>query len=201
MPKLLYYDLETTGVMHWRNGIHSIGGCIEIDGEVKESFDYKVKPHPKCVIEDEALAVGNVTRELIACYPEMKEVYSNLCTMLSKYVNKYNKLDKFFLVGYNNASFDNHFFRAFFVQNNDNYFGSYFWSSSIDVMVLAAEHLKDKRHEMENFQLRTVAKFMGIDVIESKLHDAGYDIELTRFIYKTIIEEKIKNSVTAASTI
>lgn len=186
MIKLLYIDLETTGTKHWRNGIHQISGCIEIDNEVKQVFDFKVKPYPTALIEHEALVVGNITQEQLTTYPEMIDVYNSICKMLGKYVNKFKKTDKFFLVGYNNASFDNQFFRAFFVQCQDNYFGSWFWSNSIDVMVLAAEYLKDKRHEMTDFKLKTVAVFMGIPVDESKLHDSSYDIELTRTIYKKI---------------
>lgn len=106
--------------------------------------------------------------------------------MLGKYVDKYDKQDKFFLVGYNNASFDNQFLRGFFSQNGDNYFGSWFWSNSIDVMVLASHHLASRRHEMENFKLATVAKFMGINVDDEALHDAFYDIYLTKEVYKMI---------------
>lgn len=186
MAKLFFYDLETTGVKFWKNGIHQISGCIEIDGDVKEEFNFHVKPNPACVIEDEALNVSGVTLEQINAYPEMNVVYNQVKTMLSKYVNRYNKYDKFFLVGYNNAPFDNQFFRAFFVQNNDNYFGSYFWSSAIDVMVLAANHLKSTRHTMEDFKLKTVANTLGVTVDESKLHDALYDIYLTRAIYRKI---------------
>lgn len=187
--KLCYIDLETTGTKFWRNGTHQISGCIEIDGEVKETFDFKVKPFHACDIEDEALAVGNVTRDQVNAYPEMKEVYTKICKMLSRYVDKFKKTDKFFLVGYNNASFDNQFFRAFFVQCQDNYFGSWFWSNSIDVMVLAAEHLKENRHTMADFKLKTVAEFMGIKVEDSNLHNAVYDIELTRNIYKKITQQ------------
>ena len=186
MTKLFFYDLETTGVKFWKNGIHQISGCIEIDGDVKEEFNFHVKPNPACVIEDEALDVSGVTLEQINAYPDMNVVYNQVKTMLSKYVNRYNKYDKFFLVGYNNAPFDNQFFRAFFVQNNDNYFGSYFWSSAIDVMVLAAIHLKSTRHTMEDFKLKTVANTLGVTVDESKLHDALYDIYLTRAIYRKI---------------
>lgn len=186
MAKLFFYDLETTGVKFWKNGIHQISGCIEIDGDVKEEFNFHVKPNPACVIEDEALDVSGVTLEQINAYPDMNVVYNQVKTMLSKYVNRYNKYDKFFLVGYNNAPFDNQFFRAFFVQNNDNYFGSYFWSSAIDVMVLAANHLKSTRHTMEDFKLKTVANTLGVTVDESKLHDALYDIYLTRAIYRKI---------------
>lgn len=186
MAKLFFYDLETTGVKFWKNGIHQISGCIEIDGDVKEEFNFHVKPNPACVIEDEALDVSGVTLEQINAYPDMNVVYNQVKTMLSKYVNRYNKYDKFFLVGYNNAPFDNQFFRAFFVQNNDNYFGSYFWSSAIDVMVLAANHLKSTRHTMEDFKLKTVANTLGVTVDESKLHDALYDIYLTRAVYRKI---------------
>ena len=82
----------------------------------------------------------------------MHEVYLEFVNMLSKYVDKYNKDDKFFLVGYNNASFDNSFLKAFFVQNGDSFFYSWFWVNSIDVMVLATQHLMMKRHLMKDFK-------------------------------------------------
>ena len=184
--KAFYFDLETTGVMYWKNGIHQISGAIEIDGELKERFDFKVAPNPKAIIDPEALLVGGVTQEQIEAYPEMRSVYKELVIMLSKFVDKFCKTDKFFLIGYNNASFDNQFFRAFFTQCDDKYFGSWFWSSSIDVMVLASEYLKDVRHDMKDFKLKTVAAYLGIEIDETKLHDAQYDIDLTMNIYKII---------------
>lgn len=187
--KLLFFDTETTGVMHWKNGIHQISGCIEINGVVKEVFDYKVCPNHKCLIEDEALKIAGVTKEIILAYPPMIGVYQDITKMLARYVDKYDKNDKFFLVGYNNASFDNQFFRAFFVQNEDNYFGSWFWSSSIDVMVLASYYLMDQRPKMIDFKLETVAKTLGIELNPERLHDAQYDIHLTREIFN-IIREK-----------
>lgn len=184
--KLFIYDLETTGVMHWKNGIHQIAGMIMIDGVIKERFDFKVAPNPKAIVVQEALDVGGVTMEQIAAYPPMKEVYKALIKMMSKYVDRYRKDDKFHLVGYNNASFDNNFFRAFFVQNNDMYFGSWFWSDSIDVMVLASNYLRERRHEMVNFKQGTVAKFLGITVEDEKLHDAEYDINICYEIFKIV---------------
>jgi len=186
MDKLFIYDLETTGVMHWKNGIHQISGAIVINGNVKEFINFNVRPHEKAIIEDEAIKVSNVTKEQIMQYPSMLAVYDELIRILSKYVDKYNKTDKFHLVGYNNSSFDNQFLRAFFVQNNDMYFGSWFWSDSIDCMVLASNFLKDVRHTMPNFKQSTVAQQLGIRVDESKLHDAKYDIELCLKIYESI---------------
>lgn len=69
--KLFFYDLETTGTMVNRHGIHQISGKIIIDGEVKESFDFHVAPNPKAQIEPDALAVGNVTEDQIKAYPPM----------------------------------------------------------------------------------------------------------------------------------
>jgi DNA polymerase-3 subunit epsilon len=105
--KLLFFDTETTGVRYWKDGIHQISGYIDIDGEIKETFDFKVQPNPNAEISDEALAIANITREQIANYPPMKTIYLELVKMLGKYVDKYDKTDKFYLVGFNNASFDN----------------------------------------------------------------------------------------------
>lgn len=185
--KLFFFDLETTGTEYWKHGIHQISGKIVIDGVEKENFNFKVQPNPKARIEDEALKIANVTREQILAYPPMGEIYKQLILMLSKYVKKYDKLDKFYLVGFNNASFDNQFFRAFFVQNGDEYFGSWFWPNPIDVYVFATPHLHKERTTMENFKLKTVAKHLLIEVDETRLHDAEYDINLTHQIFNKVV--------------
>lgn len=182
--KRFFFDLETTGLNPAKNGIHQISGMIEIDGEIKETFNFKVAPNPKAIIEQEALYIAGVTEMQILAYPKMEVVYKQLIEMLSKYVDKFDKKDKFTLIGYNNCSFDNQFLRGFFLQNNDDYFGSWFWSNSIDVMVIASQYLEPVRHKMVDFKLKTVAKQMGIIVDETKLHDALYDVELTKEIHK-----------------
>lgn len=184
--KRLYFDLETCGLNPAKNGIHQISGIIEIDGTERETFNFKVCPNPKSVIEQEALNIAGVTEMQILAYPPMGVVYKQLIEMLAKYVDKFDKKDKFTLVGYNNCSFDNQFFRGFFLQNNDNYFGSWFWSNSIDVMVIASEFLEPVRSKMVDFKLKTVAKEMDIEVDENKLHDALYDVRLTKEILDTI---------------
>lgn len=186
MQKLFFFDLETTGVKYWKNGIHQISGAIQIDGEVAETFDIKVQPYKDAIIEDEALAIAGITRDDLKTYMPMNVAYRQIVGILGKYVDKFNKKDKFHLIGYNNASFDNQFFRAFFVQSGDQYFGSWFWSDSIDVMVLASNKLKEERSSLENFKLATVATYLGIAIDESRLHDALYDIELTKDIFNIV---------------
>ena len=189
MSKLVFFDLETAGLNPNENGIHQISGCIEINEEEKECFDFKVAPNPKLAISDEALKISGKTREEVLAYPPMEKIYKQFVDLLEKYVDKYDKKDKFFLVGYNNSSFDNQFLRNWFIQNNDKYFGSWFWPNTLDVYVLATQKLLDKRKDMPDFKLPTVCAEVGIPVDESRLHDAIYDIELTRKLYQIIISE------------
>ena len=185
--KLLFFDLETTGTYPGKHGIHQMSGMIVIDGEIKEKFDFKVRPNPQAEILDEALEVAGVTRDQILAYPPMGEVYHQFVDgILAKYVDRYNKTDKFFLVGYNNASFDNQFLRGFFLQNGDKYFGSWFWANCMDVMVLATPYLAAKRAEMKDFKQGTVAKALGIPVEDEKLHDVLYDIEICKAIFDIV---------------
>ena len=128
--KVVFFDLETTGTLVNKHGIHQISGMIVIDGEVKETFDFKVQPNPKAEIVQEALDVAGVTKEQILSYPAMGYVYGQFTAILNKYVDKYNKQDKFFLAGYNNASFDNQFLRAWFL-----------WKSHATLTLLATQDL------------------------------------------------------------
>lgn len=186
MEKLFVYDLETTGLNSDRNGIHQLSGMIIIDGIVKQSFDFRIRPFDADVIDQSALDIAGVTKEQIMDYQSAADGYQNLISMLKKYVNKFDSKDKFHLVGYNNRRFDDQFFRSFFEKSGDKYFGSWFWSDSIDVLVLASYHLRSIRNLLPDFKLRSVASMMGLTIDEAKLHDAKYDIDLTYQIMKSI---------------
>lgn len=180
--KKCFIDLETTGVYAKSNAVIQIAGIIEIDGELKEEFNFTVRPIADKIIVDQALEVNRRTREEIEKFDAPQDVKDKLMALFRKYVDKYDTTDKFFFVGYN-APFDYSFLRQWFVDLGDKYFGSWFFTPPLDVMQLAAWHLKDKRHEMENFKLVTVAKYLGITIKEEDLHDAMADIILTRNIY------------------
>jgi len=184
--KYFFFDLETTGTMYWKNGIHQIAGAIVIDNNVMETFNFKVRPNPGAKVEKEALDIAMVTWEDIQAYEPMFDVYKKVQSILLKYCNKFNPKDKFHLIGFNNRGFDEPFFRAWFKQNGDVYFGSWFWSDSVDVMVLASFFLRSNRQHVENFKLSTVCKYSGIEVDETGLHDALYDIKLTMQLYEKV---------------
>jgi len=186
MSKRLFFDLETTGVVWSRNAIHQLAALIEIDGEVVEKINWNMAPFEGAKIEEAALKVGGVTLKQVEAYPDQLEQFKAFKLTLTKYVDKFDKKDKFHLVGYNNCYFDDRFLRAWFERNGDEYFGSWFWADSLDVMVLASQHLYYQRPKMINFKLGTVAQTLGIQVLESKLHDGLYDVELTRAVYNKI---------------
>jgi len=184
MIKILFFDVETTGLDSKIHGMHQLGGMLEIDGFVVEQFDFRIKPAEHLKIDEAALKVSGITLEDLMKYPSEAEVYKQFIALLSKYIDKFNKVDKAYLAGWNNAAFDNGFLRAFFERNNDQYFGSWFWSNPLDVMVSATQYLLDQRAELPNFKLMTVAEKLLGSIDPSKLHDANYDIELTRNIFK-----------------
>lgn len=189
--KILFYDLETTGVKPWRNGIHQIAGYLDIDGEVVEEFNLLVKPHPQAEMDDVALNMAEhlkhptmTPREVLNTFPDMATVHKHLTNdILGKHCNRFDKTDKIFLCGYNNSQFDNQFFRFWFEQCGDAYFNSWFWINPLDVMVLSTKYFLKERAQMPDFKLVTVARRIGMKVEEDKLHDALYDISLTRDLY------------------
>jgi DNA polymerase-3 subunit epsilon len=190
MIKKIFYDLETTGLDPVINGVHQLSGCIEIDGNVAEYFNFKMKPFPTDELEPKALEVGGITIADLATYPDPEEVYKKFLSLMGKYVNKFDKKDKFFLYGYNNRKFDDNFLRSWFDKIGDKYFGSWFCQYTSDIMVLAVEHLLEDIPDMVNFKLMTVAKHMGIEIDETKAHDAVYDIDISRQLYYLIMKPK-----------
>lgn len=193
MEKLFIYDLETTGLDHYRHAIHQLSAIIKIEGNIVEKLNYKIKPFKNAEIDVVALEISKVTEKEIMQYPPHDEIFTDLIAKLSKYCNKFNKKDKFHLMGFNIIGFDNNFLRFFWNLNNDKYFGSFFWSDSIDVMSEASSFLRHLRPKMENFKLYSVAETLKIPIQEEKLHDALYDVEITDEIFNKI--NKVRKQV------
>jgi len=187
--KQVYIDTETTGINPKDNGLIQISGMIEIDSQMVKEFDFRVKPFLGDKIEDEALKVNGITREDLEKFESPDLVFEKLIALFNQYVNPYDKSDKFFFIAYN-ARFDWDFLSNFFLKNNHKYFSSYFFFPQIDVMYLAAEKLKSVRASMQNFKLQSVAEALGIQINKDLLHDAKYDIELTRLVYQKVTEIK-----------
>lgn len=187
MSKILFLDLETTGLNPRKHGVIQLGGIVEIDGKIEDEFSFSVKPFPGDAVDQEALNVNKITAEEIEKFSKPFDVYQQFIEILGRYVDKFNKKDKFFLVGYN-VRFDAEFLRSWFKKASDNYFGSRFFTPYLDVMSMAGLALMSERPGMKDFKLSSVGPhFAKID--ESQLHDATYDIRVTREIF-TLLRKK-----------
>jgi DNA polymerase-3 subunit epsilon len=182
----IFYDLETTGLNYKQHCIHQLAGLIEINGEVVQSFNLKMAPHPKAKVEKEALAIAGATEDSIRAYPDQDIVFKQFKDLLRGYIDPFNTVQKAHLVGFNNRFFDDPFLRIWFELNGDQFIGSWFWNDTLDVLVLASQYLIDRRPYMPSFKLGRVAKELGLEVEDGKLHDASYDVELTRGIYRIV---------------
>lgn len=194
--KRLFIDVETTGTNSKLNAIHQLSGIIEIDGIIAEMFDYKIIPFEGALIEQEALEVSHITLEKLNSseYRPESECYYEFKNLLSFYVKTFDKKDKFHFIGFN-SKFDKDFCYEMFKRQNDDFFMSLIYGNDIDVMVLASDFLEDERSEMENFQLITVAKKLGIDIDEDNLHNSAYDIEITRLIFHKLRELRNNSNI------
>lgn len=182
----IFYDLETTGTDFRKHSIHQLAFIVEVDGEVAETVEICTAPHPKAQIDPKALRTSRVTEEQIRAYQPMEQAYGQFLQLLRKYVDPYDKRTRAHLVGFNNRHFDDPFLEAWMRQNGCQTPQVWFWTDTIDVLVLASQYLLYRRDTMQSFRLRRVALTLGLDVEDEDLHDATYDVELTRQIYRIV---------------
>lgn len=186
-PKLCHIDIETTGTNHNRHGIHQIACIIDKDGEVISQFNFNVKPHPIAEINASSLSYSGVTRQQIMQYPDMFTIRKQILEIWSNHCDITNPKDKMFLCGYNAAHFDQHFVKKWFeLLGDDLAIKSYFFSPVRDTMVLAVEYLEFHKISVANYSQACVAEALGIEVDKSRLHNATYDVNISRTIYKKV---------------
>jgi DNA polymerase-3 subunit epsilon len=186
--KKIYIDTETGGPNPRNTCLLQLSGAIEIEWDIKEKFDIFIRPFPDDPeITQEAIDKHGMTKEIIDSNPDKfidpKLAFNQFKEMLGRYVNPYDKKDKFHFIGYNCQGFDDPALRTFFDKNGDIYYGSWFWYPTIDVMQLYAGDWYYYRDRLENFQLMTVAKAAQIKVDENRLHDGLYDVQITRELF------------------
>jgi DNA polymerase-3 subunit epsilon len=187
--KLLFVDTETSGVDPTKHGIIQLAGQVFVDGVEQERFDLKMKPLPGQLVSKEALEVNGVTMDMLRDYPEPVVQLRAFRRILTRYVNKFDRTDKF-IVGAYNARFDYDFIRKWFENQGDKFLGSWCWFPPIDVMGMAAVDLMNERSTLENFKLRTVCKHYGLEVQDERLHDANYDIDITRGLFDLLMKRR-----------
>lgn len=184
--KLIYLDLETTGLDPQKNGVIQIAGMIEIDGEVKERFNLRPRPFQTDVIDSRALLVNKTNPEDFQTekYADPFIVHKKISSMMDRYVSRYDKFDKFTMVG-QNPRFDYLFLTEFFNKCGDPYLYSRIGYHLIDLGAIAAVLKLAGKMKTQNLKLESIAQAFSVDF---NSHDAEGDIEATRCIFWKIID-------------
>jgi len=176
MSKIIYIDTETTGLDKEKNDIIQVAGIIEIDGVEKERFNLLCQPFNYDNISDEALSIQHRTIEDLKGYKTPQETYKEFISIISRYVDRFNKNDKFYVAG-QNVRFDLEFLHSWARKNEDVYLGSYFFWYNIDLLILASSLKAWGFINTPTLKLFDICKVLNV-VIENA-HDAMADIEAT----------------------
>jgi DNA polymerase-3 subunit epsilon len=113
-------------------------------------------------------------------------MYRELLEVLEKYVDKYDRNDKYIFGGYN-VEFDIKFLRNLWESNGDVYFGSWFAYGSIDPSaVLRFFQYCEKGPNVVRAKLTDIAAEFG--VLEEGAHDALVDVRMTQNVTRKMME-------------
>ena len=192
MKKVLWLDVETTGLDCRKHGLREVGFIIEIDGVEVDKGVFKINPFTYTTkdveIDDYALEISKVSIEDLESYDSSSYCFKELMKKLVKYVNVNDKNDCFVIAGYNTA-FDIGFIKEWFKEMGllDSY-KDLFHYKSLDVfsIVFALRHIG--LNSAENDKLETMCNYFGIEI---DAHNALSDIEATKKLYELICEKFI----------
>ncbi len=188
MSKVIWIDVETTGLNPDVHGLVEVGYIIEIDGEEIEKEVFKINPltySREVEIDSKALEINGKSLYDLKSYEDSNRVLELFLYSIGKHIDKTDKKDKFVIKGYN-VGFDINFLMAWFKDCNNDYFGAWFSYKEIDVFALV-KVLKDQNmFETENDKLLTICKHFDIGL---NAHNALDDIVATKKLY-TILTDK-----------
>ncbi len=178
--KVLWLDTETTGLDYRKHGIVQLAMIAESDEVVQDKLVLTMKPTGR-VADDVSLELNKYTREQIASFEPWEKVYRKVKKFLHKYIDRFDREDKFILGG-QNVGFDSDFMKSWFEHCDDPYWFSLVEAGAfIDTYkILTFLQWIGKIPILENRKNQTLCKHFGIDL--SNAHDALADIEATRAV-------------------
>lgn len=187
MIKIIFIDTETGGVNAEKSALIQLSGIIEVDGTEKEKFNFYIKPFKNSEVNEKALEVQGRTLEELETekYIDESIIYKKFLEILDKYIDKYDKNDKFIVAGYN-VKFDIDILKAFFERNNNKFLFSYFNSSMLDPLYsVRLLQVAGMLPVLENNKLETWCKYFNIEL---KAHDSLQDITATKKLIEKLVE-------------
>lgn len=187
MNKIIFIDTETGGVNAEKSALIQLSGIIEVDGTEKEKFNFYIRPFENSEVNEKALEVQGRTLEELGTekYIDESIIYQEFLEILDKYIDKYDKNDKFIVAGYN-VKFDIDILKALFERNNNKFLFSYFNSFMLDPLYsVRLLQVAGMLPVLENNKLETWCKYFNIEL---KAHDSLQDITATKKLIEKLIE-------------
>lgn len=191
--KILWVDVETTGLSPTRNGIISIAAFMMVDGVIdpeKGRFVAEMNPVGR-EIEESALAVNGYTREQIEAFPHWATVADDFVSWVLSH-NETFPMEKVVLGGYC-TSFDQGMICGWLDETSVVKLHDIAESKLLDVHELAKRFLHPSLCLLPNKKLTTVSKALGVD-LGDKAHNAEADILATIEVWKKLVEHDGKRS-------
>lgn len=179
-----WIDIETTGLDSNISALVQLTMFVYVNDRLHDKYNFTFRPFPGDKVTKKALeSTGHTIKSLMALDEPILS-FSKYKGAMGRYVNPYDRNSKMMFYAYN-AQFDYQFLTNWAkVKMSFPFIPSYFWWPPVDVASIVADRRKDLVEKLDNFKLSTVAQGLNIAVDEGKLHDAEYDIELTRAVYE-----------------
>lgn len=172
------FDVETTGLTPGRDHILTLGGIVRINHKEVERVYIEMKPPEGTIIPPVVLDLTGLTIEQIRGFPSQEKGYKQLVELFGRYIDRFDKQDKLFTIGYN-LDFDLRFLARFFKAMGDDYLFS-FLGCKIDVLTLFNQFRSEQNLYFQNSKLETACTHFGIKL---EAHNALSDIQATLELY------------------
>lgn len=181
--KVLYFDVETTGLDPQVDFITQLSGLVEVDGELVEEFNFLLRPPKGTAVSKEALKVTGKTIDDLRSYPDAKEGFTEFVKILNKYVTTRSWSDKFYPAAYN-GNFDLQFVDQMFKRQfeSDTWYWYQNWQLIDPLSVFRAMNYAGLINT-PNCKLSTMCSHFGISL---EAHDALSDIRATRDLVQVL---------------
>lgn len=187
MVKGFYADVETTGLEVGKHEIVQLAYIIEYEGKPSVERNILMRPaHPENA-DPKALQVIGKTLQELADYPARAEGFKILMKDLESCVKRWDKIDKFTMIG-QNVAFDRGFINAFMLAHGEKYHYAFFDHRMIDTLGLASAKKYFGLIDPTNMKLETLCELYSIPL---KAHDALEDIRATRTLLYKLMGEKM----------
>jgi len=179
MNKILFLDIETTGVDPEQHGIIEI--AAKIFGEAREFNSFCRHEGP---VDLEALKYNKAFKNTMTPKYEEKELLEEFCYHLLNLEEK-----KPFILCGQNIHFDFNFIKTRLKKYGVTGVESLISYRMLDIFTLSKTALDLGLIKTNNnsLSLNEVAKALGIEVQDNKLHQALYDVELSEKVYKGLL--------------